>query len=402
MFAESGIHCLATNIPCCIFRNREGYRYKNCEDFRNLRDSNGKKRKAGQLSNRSAHVLWKQTQYGLEEIIDDHIPSYLLYDLLVEQNNQVPPKPIVGNTTVNCFHGGKSLFIHSCGKSQGDVILRDTNRLYHKSTKMQSGFTLPLFSSPIRQLSLLCPPSFSDHSHILASSLNEVSLFQTVCLDDELPSESHFISMYNAFKRNVRKEARQAHILEPLQKWTLPVDVLKMSTLASNNYCATPAAVCVSRKGQVYSWSYQRGFHLVNSNPIFNIPDNLSLFDLSITCNPNVVFYSSTNQVFLHDFRSSATSQSIVKLDTLRNGISMTTSNDTISSLLSISHSNLSFDTLACSIDSLQPSLQLFDVRMSSYSLQKSPIPNAHDRMSLFSLSQIDSVENQESNDCKY
>jgi hypothetical protein len=303
----------ASSAPKNIFRNCERYHLehyntKSCADLNTTRAN-----------------AWNQTLYAKDRLLEHGIPSYLLHDHIVQSHllSQTQSYPNERDVCLPCYrystvtalhHGNKSLIVHTAGKEMDVLVLRDVEHIkqqFGSASIADPCFSLPLNCGvPIIEIAAAGSPSFESCSHLLARTSSELFYMRTVNITDHIPTS------HNNHKSNPILSATPEveMLLEPLQKWQCPVELISMTTSPSEWSYAS----FLSTSGTLFMWNPLDGLRKFSSDPLIdpnlmagyshgaydNIKDlNLSTALLDFTLHPQILHVALGVALYRTDLR---------------------------------------------------------------------------------------------------
>lgn len=306
-------HFTASSPPVNIFRNCERYHLehyntKSCADLNSTRSN-----------------AWKETLYAKDRLLEHGIPSYLLHDHIVQSHllSQTQSYPNSRDVCLPCYrystvtalrHGNKSLVVHVAGKEMDVLILRDVEHIKQQfgSTSIADPcFSLPLNCGvPILEVAAAGFPSLESCSHLLARTSSELFYMRTLNITDHIPTN------HNSHKNKIKSSEKQELeiLLEPLQKWQCPFELLSMTTSPSEWSYAS----FLSTSGNLFIWNPLDGLKKYSSDPLIdpnlmasnshgayeNIKDlNLSTAVLDFTLHPQILHVALGVALYRTDLR---------------------------------------------------------------------------------------------------
>lgn len=282
-YSPQPLSCISPqSIPFCVFRNRERY-WMGKENIKISSDMN---------LNYLRTKAWDQTKYYKEHLAEHHIPSYLLNDYILEElnDNQQQNSNSIHNkgnfskdkqTLIGCHHDHQSLTIHAAGKNMDELVMRNTNQIQPNNNKCREpGFSLPIGNGSSIEQILRCGTSmWSSCSHIIVrTSDSNIYHLRTVNIDDHTPRSDFKKSAWpttnskQLHDKSPSNLAQGVFILEPLQRYQLPNEIVHMSASKS----AWIGSVLLSLNGQIYSWTPLEGMHAYSKKCVFpnSVMDN--------------------------------------------------------------------------------------------------------------------------------
>jgi hypothetical protein len=281
-YSPKPLSCITPQtVPFCVFRNRERY-WMGKQNPKISSDIN---------LNYLRAKAWDQTKYYKEHLAEHHVPSYLLNDHILEElnDNQQQNSNNIHNegifykdkqTLIGCHHDHQPLTIHTAGKNMDELVMRKTNQIQPNNNKSrQPGYSLPIGNGSSIEQILRCGTSmWSSCSHmIVRTSDSNIYHLRTVNIDDHTPRSDYRKSSWpkpngQLQTKSTSRLSQDVVILEPLQRYQLPKEIVHMSASKS----AWIGSVLLSLSGQIYSWTPVEGMHAYSKKCIFpsNVMDN--------------------------------------------------------------------------------------------------------------------------------
>eukprot|EP01041_Mallomonas_annulata_P009618 gene9618-20000_t len=276
-----------TSPPFAVYRNKERHVFSNTTG-NNI-----------PVANMEANA-WSQTLYYKNKLGEHPIPSYLLFDYIMQDmylekgiaDSKYQP---VSNSLLGCHHGDENFLTHPSGRDLDQLIIRPVASLMPQNGGDIPGFTVEL-SHPIDQLESAGTSQWNTCSHMLARSSTRVTHVRTVRVFD------HTTHSYNDNRHSKGPvEAYDPVILEPLQMWQLPDTILDMSTHPSS----LSLAVMLTKHMRLHTWDPIGGISQVIDRPIF-LPAAISPVNplISFSSHPQVCWLSNAQCVYSIDLRA--------------------------------------------------------------------------------------------------
>jgi hypothetical protein len=167
------------------------------------------------------------------------------YDILQEKDH---------DTITVCYHYNKSLVLHVAGKFMDTLVLRETRSCSPGLQKGSPGFTLSLGKGEmLTQVMCVSTSRWNSCSHILARTENTLFHCRTISLSDEMPKAPNKLSI----------KGRGSVILEPLQQWQFPWNIINVSASPNN----VSQALILCRGGKMYRWNLTEGVSELSCSP---------------------------------------------------------------------------------------------------------------------------------------
>ncbi len=95
-------------------------------------------------------------------------------------------------------------------------------------------------------------------SHLLSRTSTELFHVRTVILSDHIPGDDFALRRENQqWNQNKHKLSDDFCLLEPIQKWTLPCEIVHLAASPNNTLSYV---VALSDTGRLYQWTPCRGF----------------------------------------------------------------------------------------------------------------------------------------------
>jgi hypothetical protein len=246
---EPSLKLLQSSAPYCVFRNRDRHQYID-ELYRknNAKDYFYEEKFAGD-----------QVRLYLDGLSTANIPSYLLYSSLRNEFSSGTGCSI-RSTVSTVTHNNTSMFTCVGGRYLDELILRDTAHCYLAGPDLKDppGFSLPLGGgSPLMQTLHAGYSNWGQTSLVLARTRSEIFYVRTagldeVCCDDaareDIPTSA---SMASASASASALPPAAPTILEPVQRWQLPVEISDMSCSQSG----WGSACILAKNGRLFTWT---------------------------------------------------------------------------------------------------------------------------------------------------
>ena len=224
----------------CIFRNRArmGLLYDTRKSSVGTRNVAAHKLEASRVS-----------AYCREVLCEFPLDSRLLRETIVEE--LVTEDEACGenrySTLTSFTHRGRSMVVHAGGKFMDQLIVRDFDATIvppsSKSGMEASGFSIGLGrGEAIIDVMLAGKSNWNESSFLLARTRGELFSLKSTALDE--------------FMAETRQPTTPAVIVEPLQKWQFPSELLSLSTFPTP---PLSLALALCKDGQLYSWSPVEG-----------------------------------------------------------------------------------------------------------------------------------------------
>eukprot|EP00981_Chlorochromonas_danica_P011671 scaffold4203_cov166-Ochromonas_danica.AAC.17 len=269
------LYCV--DSPFVVFRNRGGYTYQPENVLTSSQGLAGFSRSEQYLNMLSL----ERAKFYQSFVADQPVPSHLLHLTLSSEWSQPSIYSTIQkrlSTMLAVRHGDKPLVIHRSGRYFDELSVRNIETFYPRGATHQSAFTLRLSEgSAIRQIVAAGQSNFNTSSNILASTLAEIYLLSTLSAEEVSPRlNSH------------------GFMLEPLQKWQLPDEVIDLSGSQSH----LPTALCLTKRGSVYQWSPSLGMHKVAS-----VDEAEETWSISSCQHPQLALLTSPFHLQLLDLR---------------------------------------------------------------------------------------------------
>jgi hypothetical protein len=284
-------------------------------------------------------------------------------------------------------HGNKSLIVHTAGKEMDVLVLRDVEHIkqqFGSASIADPCFSLPLNCGvPIIEIAAAGSPSLESCSRLLARTSSELFYMRTVNITD------HMSTSHNNHKSNpiLSTTPEVEMLLEPLQKWQCPVELISMSTSPSEWSYAS----FLSTSGTLFMWNPLDGLRKFSSDPLVdpnlmagyshgsynNIKDlNLSTALLDFTLHPQILHVALGVALYRTDLRCR-----LLQKDLIYTTNNSTTRND-ICSLKQ--HGDIGH---LFALNTLDGEVLLMDSRYTKTCVAEKVIPEPHSNMKFFNSS---------------
>jgi hypothetical protein len=205
------------------------------------------------------------------------IPSHLLSSTILDEIRQTPNEMENLSTLLSVRHENLSLLVHRSGEHLDELTLRNPYFIRHERVKHQPAFTLKLsHGSPIRRIIAAGTANHQTSTNILAASLAEIFLIRTKSVNDV----------------DYSSDGRHWHILDPVQKWSLPSPLKDLCSQSSS------LALSLCKDGQIYQWTPSRGCSKISGEKLEGSQR------ISCSEHPLVCYVSSSQYLHRYDLRS--------------------------------------------------------------------------------------------------
>ena len=230
-------------------------------------------------------ISFEQAKYYNEKLSEHHIPVSLLREHIYESENMSDVNNVGRQFTTNhLFDSSNELIpmsstvatfinrrrpyvIHVTGECHDQLVLRDVCDCQPHSTRgYASGFYLPTTrGAELIDILPIGTSNFGLDHHFLVRSSNELHHIKTLCINDIQPPDEHINDNSN-YQTASGGFPSHSLILEPLQSWLLPADIVGMSSPAAGSHpssCSSlsshvyASVLCVN--GCIYKWSPSDG-----------------------------------------------------------------------------------------------------------------------------------------------
>jgi hypothetical protein len=240
------------SVPFCLYRNQSRYEHLVLKAVEGYLDKDGNVISTALNDTLRELAPYRQaTAFTQSSSAEEFpFPVRLLNDALRDENYHRAPDVLrqkVHDTIISCHHYDKSLVVHCGGKHMDTLIVRETRLCRPGLQSGVPGFTLPLGKGEnLVQVVCASTSRWNASSHVLARTHNQLFHVRTVSLSDEMPK--------TATKYDVL--GRATVVLEPLQQWQFPHDIIDLSVSPLSGACL---AFITCKGGNIYSWSATEG-----------------------------------------------------------------------------------------------------------------------------------------------
>lgn len=279
----------ASSPPYCIMRNRSSYQLKTTSHDVNVSMSLLRQQ------------CWQQANYYHDFIGDQEIPTYLLYNALKEDKiHEIKEMKhfTMNNSLTRCYHGNKTLLIHSSGYNLDSLTIRDVSYLKPYNKYREYGFTVNVSNGGrLKDITMIESSIWNNSSHILTRTSSDIYHLKTNDVINDLRSA---------------KKRSYSIILEPVQKWSLLNEIIALKSSQST----WSQSYIITTNGDLYTLSPNHGIHKENSNNTPIIPTQY--FDVKngvyynnnaniyTSHHPQIIYISCNGVMMMKDLRSSS------------------------------------------------------------------------------------------------
>ncbi len=296
------------SIPRCVSRNIQNKAF-----VRN--------RSSRMTANYAAHTASNEAQLYLNSLSHEPIPTLLLMDAIYS-DLMTNRANIISKVSATVLSFGVDRVVHTCGGKLDELTLRNLNFGSNPSGRPDTGFRLSLGNgSEISQIVNASGVYFDARPSILARTISEVFHVKSCQFD---PSDSSF-------------SASEHCILEPVQKWQLPLPIADMS---SSSHSSWSYASLLSTSGVMFSWTPHDGVRQRSKSSV--IPATAfpgsgdpahGVMRVECSLHPQVSYVTSGSSILLYDLRSASSASVLATFDFSASGNSIHVTNPTIQSI---------------------------------------------------------------------
>ena len=270
--------------------------------YRNLSQHQYKKNITTNTAAEIESSVWKQVLYYQTKLSEHPIPSYLLYDFLVQDCMKNNSQTKICSTVANCHHMKNTYVVHAAGADLKEIIIRSPSTFEPFQNTRVHGF-VHLVGCEIDQIETCGTSNWNSVSHLLVRSGSEVHHLRTALIQDY---ESKFSD---------RISSPIDIILEPIQKWIIPSTVVSLATMKSS---VSHASILI-KSFHLYVWDPLGGLRQPSTNKIFpsQILDELESHNgrwksnsiLEYSTAPHTLWCAARTHVLAYDHRSASTQE---------------------------------------------------------------------------------------------
>lgn len=408
------------SIPKCVYRNVEAYR---CNSY--SYNQNNYSVKPSEIQSYSRQQSKLQTVFYHDFLATDAIPIDLLeatvksdiidnYEQLIKYSKRSLSLVSIDNSSTYSNSVGNSYsnsndntrVIHSVGNqldhlridtltslitSNCDInyynILNQTRYNNYPVDNSPTSYTINITNgAPIQQL-LEVGHNYNSNTNILVATKKELYYVQAIDVRDSVIDRTEDDLKDSFRNRRTDKEIEKRkvlwknkklypdsyNILDPLQKFLLPFDLVGVSNYYNSSYSI---ANCFCSNGNLYEWSPNSGVQLISSGSKFqDIQNNNNeliknyltypkYMHLESTKHPCLTVVAINNNIYINDRRDNNINAPIRRNDTQFHCISQ--------------HPNDDNTIISCYNDKIV----LIDKRLASRNISERFVPSSHDNIS--------------------
>lgn len=210
-------------------------------------------------------------------------------------------------TIASCSHDSMQLVIHSGGKHMDQLLVRHQGSFLAPPAAgaEELGFSLSIGrGEAILSTALAGSSNWGETAHLLSVTRSEVIHTKTTRVGDHLPQHDHPCYSAKVASSAVGSNMRDSVVLEPVQKWQLPDEIVCVDTAKSPSLSL---AVILAHSGRLYTWNPLEGVaHFAKTRQLSqpaSPAEKRTALQVEFSLHPSVVHVVSSQYAYSIDLR---------------------------------------------------------------------------------------------------
>lgn len=215
------------------------------------------------------------------------------------------------STIASCSHGSSPVVIHSGGKHMDQLLVRHQGSFLAPPVAgaEELGFSLSIGKGEaILSTALAGSSNWGETAHLLSVTRSEVIHTKTMRVGDHLPQQDHPRYSAKVTSSAVGSNMGDSVVLEPVQKWQLPDEIVCVDTAKSP---LLSLAVILTQSGKIYTWNPLEGVaHFAKTrqlsqpaSPSSSLANERAALQVEFSLHPSVIHVISSQHAYSMDLR---------------------------------------------------------------------------------------------------